>query len=143
MQNDLFKIGDTPSSPLRCREIEDAVGTHLRLSVEPHPDGAVLFLERVDQGDLVALDIYGAEMLCALILSARMSTPNAIPEEYVDGRFPVTIALSHRAMPTIEIASGGKRKLSVPVQLWDRLHVELMLACAHAREKSRRGSALH
>jgi hypothetical protein len=138
-----FPYDAPPPAHRRARDIEDAFGAMLRLSVDPHPDGSVILLERVDHDRNVMLDIFGAEMLAATILSARMATPAPIPAEQIDGRFPAQIALVQRAMPLIEIRAPDSRGIEVPVQLWDRLFIELTLACVHARETSRRMSSMH
>ncbi|WP_267389575.1 hypothetical protein [Sphingomonas sp. GC_Shp_3] len=135
--------------PRRIREIEDAFGTCLRLWVEPHPAGGVIAMERADLPGCprVRLDVFGAEMLSAMILSARMTnTGTTIPEETVDGQFPARFDLIQHPQPAVRLSCGVGTEhagFDLPALLWDRMFVELTLAATVARELARRPWTLH
>jgi hypothetical protein len=135
--------------PRRIREIADAFGTCLRLWVEPHPAGGVIALERADLPGRprVRLDVFGAEMLSAMILSARMTNAGAtIPEEIVDGHFSARFDLIQHPAPAVRLSCGTgteRAGFDVPALLWDRMFVELTLAATVARELSRRPWTVH
>lgn len=135
-------------APRRIREIEDACGTCLRLWVEPSSDGGVILIERADLAarPRVMLDVFGAEMLSAMILSARMTTTGTIPEETIDGRYPARIDLVQHPAPTIRLSCGTQQdaaRIELPAVLWDRVFVELTLAATVARELARRPWTIH
>ena len=73
----------------RIREITDAFGGKLRVSVEEHPSGALVVLERPDMKDRprILLDGYGTDILAGYIMSARLAVPHGLPDEHVDGTF--------------------------------------------------------
>jgi hypothetical protein len=133
----------------RIREIEDAFGTCLRVWVEIHQAGSVIAIERTDlpSRPRVRLDVFGAEMLSAMILSARMTNSgNTIPEETVDGYFPARFVLIQHPAPALRLSfgTGGEHAhFDLPALLWDRVFVELTLAATVARELARRPSTLH
>jgi hypothetical protein len=135
--------------PRRIREIEDAFGTCLRLWVEPHHAGGVIAMERADLPGRprVRLDVFGAEMLSAMILSARMTNAGtSIPEETVDGHFPARFDLIQHPAPAVRLSCGvgaERASLDLPALLWDRVFVELTLAATVARELSRRPWTVH
>lgn len=127
----------------RVREMEDAFGMVMTLSVEPHPGGATILIERCDTQQMVVMDAYGAEILAAMLLLARMNSPDPVPDEQLDGRFPLHIALIVEPSPQIVIVANDGSDIQIPVHLWDRLYLELMLASAHAREMERRSVSVH
>jgi hypothetical protein len=125
----------------RVREITDALGGRLRLSVEAHPAGAVVLLERPDQRDCprVALDGYGAELLWGYIMAARLAMPHGLPDEPIDGRFPATLRVVVKPRVTMLIDQDAlERPFELPATFWDRLYAELCLVTAHTRELGRR-----
>lgn len=93
------------------------------------------------------MDGYGAEILAAVLLMARMRCADAmdetVMEEHVSGRFPMTIALREEPTPLITVITADDEQIAFPVHIWDRLYLELTLACAHAREMAVRGAKLH
>lgn len=127
----------------RIRDIEDAFGACLRISVAPHPSGAVVALERrdTDSDDArVMLSLYGAEILAGFIMSARLTVPGAMPDEHAEGAFPARFHLSYTHGPAIALVQEGSRaRMLISSLLWDRLYAELCLVTAHARELTRRG----
>lgn len=131
----------------RSRDIEDIFGTSLTLSVEPHPNGATIVIERWDTEQTVVMDRYGAEILSAILLMARMhcseSTSETIIEEHLFGRFPMTISLIEDSSPIVTVTTPEDECISLPVHVWDRLYVELTMACIHAREMTLKGAKMH
>ena len=71
----------------RTRDIGDDAGARLRISVAPHPAGAMVTLERRDQRHRpsIWLNLYGAEILSGFLMSARLSTPHPMPDETTEG----------------------------------------------------------
>lgn len=127
----------------RIREITDPFGMMLRISVEPHPVGALVALERSDQADRpkVLLDCYGAELLSGYIMAARLALPDALPEESCGGRYPSQMRMTQDPKTSIEIRQSELGHLfEIPAPFWDKLYAELCMVLAHARELSR-GSA--
>lgn len=131
----------------RIREITDAFGSRLRLSVEEHPAGALVVLERPDSPGRprVMLDGYGAEILGGYVMSARLAATQGLPEEYVDGPFATSFRLEVEPCSMLALNQGPARQdLEIPAPFWDRLYAELCLVGAHARELARRaGSHVH
>jgi hypothetical protein len=131
----------------RIREIIDAGGSRLRISVEAHPSGALVLFDRPDRTPYpqAMLDGYGAEVLCGYIMAARLTLPNPLPDETVDGIFAARFSL----IPTGTVAlaltqTGGRTVFEIPPQFWDLLYVELSVVIAHSREHGRRsGARLH
>jgi len=127
----------------RIREITDAFGGRLRVSVEKHPSGALVVLERPDLGGRprVLLDGYGVDVLSGYIMSARLSVPHPLPEEHVDGMFTARFELGLEPAATLLLAQSDSAVLDIPAPFWDRLYAELCLVAAHARELGRRAEA--
>lgn len=131
---------EAPVHP-RIRDIEDSFGTCLRLIVAAHPAGAVVTLERSDLADSpsVMLSAYGVEVLSAFIMSARLSLPDGIPDEQVDGAFPAHFRLVVAPRPAISVdQDDAEESIVIEANLWDRLYAELCLVSAHAQELVRR-----
>jgi len=128
----------------RIREITDALGDRLRLSVEEHPSGALIVLERPDLPECsrVLLDGYGADVLAGYIMSARLSVPHPLPDELVDGAFGMQFHLLLDPCVALALRQPGESEaLEIPAPFWDRLYAELCVVGAHARELSRRAEA--
>lgn len=127
----------------RIREITDPFGLRLRVSVEPHPGGALVALERPDitQRPRILLDGYGAELLAGFIMAARLALPHALPEEQLDGPFAARFALRQAPEAGIAIGQPGAAPFDIPAPFWDKLYAELCLVVAHARELGRRREA--
>lgn len=128
----------------RIRDIEDSLGACVRLAIAPHPSGAIVTLERRDLPGFpqLMLNQYGAEILTAFIMAARLSMPHAMPEEVTEGPFASSFHLvtGHHPAIVIEQDNEGDR-ISIPATMWDRLYAELCLATAHGREFARRQTA--
>ena len=125
----------------RIREIEDALGSRLRLGVEAHASGSVVTIACCGQTSdrQVLLDLYGSEVLRAYIEAARLALPQDLPEEHVDGAYPVRLRLRREPCIALLVTQAGHdQPLSIPATFWDRLHAELGVANAHARELDRR-----
>lgn len=127
----------------RIREITDAFGSRLRVSIERHPSGALIVLERPDSPDRqrALLDAYGADVLAAYIMSARLAVPHALPDEQVDGSFAARFVLRLEPCAAIELSHQGRDPLEIPAPFWDRLYAELCIVAAHGRELGRRCDA--
>jgi hypothetical protein len=127
----------------RIREITDAFGARLRVSVEEHPSGAMIVLERPDLPDRprVLLDGYGADVLGGYLMSARLAVPHGLPDEHVDGTFATRYELVLEPSATLRLSQEGDARLDIPAPFWDRLYAELCLVTAHARELARRAEA--
>ena len=100
---------------LRIREIADGLGSRLRVTAEDRHAGSLVILERGDlsNGTRALLDRYGAEVLRAFLMAARLSLSGGLPDETQD---------------------GGLVALDIPASLWDRLYAELCLISAHTSE---------
>ncbi|AJP72216.1 hypothetical protein [Sphingomonas hengshuiensis] len=127
----------------RIREITDAFGGRLRVSVEEHPSGALVVLDRPDLSGRprVLLDGYGVDVLSGYIMSARLSVPHALPDEHVDGTFGTRFQLKLEPSASLTLSQGGDARLEISAPFWDRLYAELCLVAAHARELGRRAEA--
>ena len=113
------------------------------MSVEEHPSGALIVLERPDLGGKprVLLDGYGVDVLSGYIMSARLTVPHSLPEEHVEGIFTTRFELGLEPTATLRLAQSDCTVLDIPAPFWDRLYAELCLVSAHARELGRRAEA--
>ncbi|OAN57298.1 hypothetical protein [Sphingomonas sp. TDK1] len=127
----------------RIREITDAFGGRLRVSVEEHPSGALIVLERPDLSarPRILLDGYGVEVLAGYIMSARLSVPQGLPDEHVDGMFSTRFKLELDPSAALVLAQESSAALEIAAPFWDRLYAELCIVSAHARELTRRAEA--
>lgn len=127
----------------RTRDIEDNKGVCLRVSVAPHPTGAMVTLERRDQTHqpAIMLSLYGAEILSGFLMSARLTAPHSMPDEATEGAFSARFHLDCDHSHRIVIEQDEAPSLLIDVQLWDRLYAELCLVTAHGRELARRAEA--
>lgn len=126
--------------PSRIRELTDPFGLRLRVSVEPHPKGALIALERHDAAGRprVLLDSYGGELLSGFIMAARLALPHPLPAERCQGLFPAEISLTHEPKVSICIRQQENGTvLEIPAPFWDKLYAELCLVIPHAREFTR------
>jgi hypothetical protein len=131
----------------RIREIADPYGEVVRISVEPHPGGALILIDRPNapQSGQVMLDAYGADILLGYIMSARLAVPGTMPEEEIGGAFPTRFQLEPEPEAAVIIDQlNADEPLRIVLALWDRVYAELCIVCAHARELGRgRQSYLH
>lgn len=128
----------------RVREITDAMGARLRITVEEHPAGALIVLERPDQRhhERALLDHYAAEVLWGYIMSARLALPGDLPEERTEGAFQTRLCLRHEPSVALVITQPCmERPFAISATFWDRLYAELCMVNAHARELTRRAEA--
>ncbi|WP_313537891.1 hypothetical protein [Sphingomonas sp.] len=127
----------------RIREITDAFGGRLRVSVEEHPSGALIVVERPDLGGRprILLDGYGVDVLAGYIMSARLSVPQGLPDEQVDGMFATRFGLELDPSAALVLSQEGAVSLEIAAPFWDRLYAELCIVAAHARELTRRAEA--
>lgn len=125
---------------LRIREIADGLGTRLRVTAEDRHAGSLVILERSDLGDgtRALLDHYGAEVLRAFLMAARLSVSAGLPDEIVGGAFATQFRLVLEPAVTLAVTQdGGLVQLEIPASVWDRLYAELCLISAHAGEGAR------
>lgn len=125
----------------RIREIMDPCGGRLRVSVEPHPSGALVLFDRPDRARYpqAALDGYGVEVLCGYIMAARLALPNPLPDETVDGAFAARFSLAQHGTTSL-VLTGALATFEIPPQFWDLLYAELSVIVAHSRELGRRSA---
>lgn len=131
----------------RVREIADPFGEVVRISVEPHPGGALVLIDRpnAQRSGQIMLDAHGVDILLGYIMSARLAVPGTMPEEEIGGAFPTRFQLEPEPEAAVVIDQlNDEEPLMIPAALWDRVYAELCLVCAHARElASRQQSHLH
>jgi hypothetical protein len=127
----------------RIREITDAFGGRLQVSVEEHPSGALVVLERPDMTGRprILLDGYGVDVLSGYIMSARLAVPHELPDEHIDGMFATRFRLGLDPCAVLALHQASGPALDIPAPFWDRLYAELCLVAAHARELGRRAEA--
>lgn len=127
----------------RIREITDAFGGRLQVSVEEHPSGALIVLERPDMigRPRILLDGYGVDVLSGYIMSARLAVPHPLPDEPIDGTFATRFRLELNPCAALALSQSNGPVLDIPAPFWDRLYAELCLVAAHARELGRRAEA--
>ncbi len=120
---------------IRTRDREDGRGACLRIGITPHPGGATVALERRDQPHRPSalLSLYGAEILGGFIMSARLSAPDAVPDEAVPGPFAARFRLDCGEVHRIVIEQDDGFPMAIEAWLWDRLYAELCLVIAHGR----------
>ena len=124
----------------RVREIADPFGEVVRISVEPHPRGALVLIDRPGAADAanVMLDAYGADILLGYIMSARLAVPGTMPGEEIGGAFPTRFQLEPEPDAAIIIDQlNDEEPLRIAATLWDRVYADLCIVCAHARELGR------
>lgn len=125
----------------RIREITDAFGARLRVSVEAHPSGALVLFDRPDHAQYpqAVLDGYGAEVLCGYIIAARLALPDSLPDETVDGLFASRFTMAQDdSVAVVMMQKSDRSQFAIPAPFWDRLYAELCVVIAHSRELSRR-----
>ena len=124
----------------RIREIADPYGEVVRISVEPHPRGALVLIDRPDaeEAGKVMLDSYGADILLGYIMSARLAVPGMMPGEEIGGAFPTRFQLEPEPDAAIIIDQiNDEEPFRISAVLWDRAYADLCIVCAHARELTR------
>ena len=127
----------------RIREITDAFGARLRVSIEAHPTGALIVFDRPDRKHYgtAVLDGYGVEVLCGYIMAARLALPHDLPDEVVDGPFAACFGLARGDQIALVMKQTGAHKdFEIPAPFWDRLYAELCVVIAHSRELGRRAA---
>lgn len=123
------------TSAPRIREIIDATGIRLRVTIETGVRGPSIRLGRPDQDAEVRLDIHGADLLCGYLVAARLAGRQQLPDESSLGPLPAIFSLSHDPVVRIELRRHllDEALLTIPATMWDRLYAELCIVGAHAR----------
>ena len=125
---------------MRAREITDALGSRLKVGIEPQPQGPITILERPDLRGTprAALDGYGVEVLWGYIMAARLAGANPLPDECTDGTCATRLRLNREPRAAIAIIQANlERPFEIPSTFWDQLYAELSLVTAHLRALGR------
>ncbi len=120
----------------RTRDLTDAMGSRLRVTVAPHGGSSRVKLEQPDARGRpqAVLDGYGAEVLAGYIMAARLSLPQGLADECVGGAIPSRFRLTRSPAVALTITQGQlERPFAIPATFWDRLYAELCIVNAHAR----------
>ncbi len=119
----------------RIREIIDATGVRLRVTVERGAGGPSVLLTRPDLDAERRLDLHGADLLCGYLVAARLAGRQQLPDETSWGPRAATFSLSHDPVVRIEVRRHplDETALTIPATMWDRLYAELCIVSAHAR----------
>ncbi len=133
------------TSAPRIREIIDATGIRLRVSIEPGRLGPSIRLARRDLGSEVRLDMHGADLLCAYLVAARLAGREQLADESSLGPLPMTFSLCHDPVVRVELRRHllEEAVLTIPATMWDRLYAELCIVSAHARALSYTAATSH
>lgn len=119
----------------RIREIIDATGIRLRISIEASVLGPAIRLARPDLATEVRLDVHSADLLCGYLVAARLAGREQLADESSLGPLPMTFSLSHDPVVRVELRRHllEEAVLTIPATMWDRLYAELCIVGAHAR----------
>lgn len=131
------------TSAPRIREIIDATGIRLRVTIEAGGRGPSIALARPDLGAEVRLDIHGADLLCGYLVAARLAGRQQLPDEVSCGPLAAIFSLTHDPVVRVEIRRHllDDAVLTIPATMWDRLYAELCIVAAHARALHSIGTA--
>lgn len=123
------------TSAPRIREIIDATGIRLRVTLDTGVHGPSLRLGRPDLEAEVRLDVNGADLLCGYLVAARLAGRQQLPDETSYGPLAATFSLAHDPVVRIEVRRHllDDAMLTIPATMWDRLYAELCIVGAHAR----------
>ncbi|MBA4763228.1 hypothetical protein [Sphingomonas sp.] len=123
------------TSAPRIREIIDATGIRLRVTLDAGAHGPSLRLGRPDLEAEVRLDVHGADLLCGYLIAARLAGRQQLPDETSYGPLAATFSLAHDPVVRIEVRRHllDDAMLTIPATMWDRLYAELCIVGAHAR----------
>lgn len=122
---------------MRVRDILHRDGSRLRLTLTPPAsgEGPMIRLGDPDRAFSVTiiLDLYGADLLAAFLMSARVSKVGELAEERCHGDWPLRFRLNAKGGEArVELDQLGQC-LQLPKSLWDRLYTELQMVLAHGR----------
>ena len=126
---------------MRVRHIIHRDGRQLRLTLSRGEGGEGPLIRLGDPLRVcpaaILLDVNGAELLAAFLMSARLAAVGELAEESCNGDYPYRLRLSAQAgVARVEIDQLGQQLL-IARSLWDRLYAELQLVLAHSRQLSR------
>lgn len=121
----------------RIRELVDATGLRLRVTLQAQAGEPVVLIARpdLDTDQVVRLDLAAADVLCGYLLAARLSGRQQLADEETLGRRPALFSLEHEPIARVEIRAHvlDGEPVSIPATLWDRLYAELCIVAAHGR----------
>lgn len=123
------------TSAPRIREVIDATGIRLRISIESSVLGPSIRLSRPDLASEVRLDVHGADLLSGYLVAARLAGREQLADESSLGAMPMIVSLSHDPVVRVELRRHllEEAVLTIPATMWDRLYAELCIVSAHAR----------
>ena len=123
------------SSAPRIREIIDATGIRLRVTIEAGAFGPAIYLARTDVAAEIRLDMHGADLLCGYLVAARLAGRQQLADESSCGPMPAIFSLTHDPVVRVEVRRHllDEAALTIPATMWDRLYAELCIVGAHAR----------
>lgn len=98
--------------------------------------GGVLTLRRIDgqQPDVIRLDPFSAEILCAYLLSVRQRVSSRIPCERLGDVDQTVMEHVIDPAPTIRVTQRNAH-MDIGPGFWDHLYCELMLALPYMRRE--------
>ena len=116
---------------MRKRLIKNPLAQDLEMIGER---GGTLTLQRKDgqQPDIIRLDAFSTEILCAYLLSVRQRVNGIIPAETLGDQSQTVIEHVIEPAPTIKVTQRGVR-IDIGPGFWDHLYCELMLALPYMR----------
>lgn len=122
---------------MRVRDILHRDGSRFRLTLTPPAsgEGPMIRLGTPDRAfpATIILDLYGADLLAAFLMSARVAKVGELAEERCHGDWPLVLRLNAKGGEVrVELDQLGQR-LHLPKAIWDRLYAELQMVLAHGR----------
>jgi len=116
---------------MRKRLIKNPLAQDLEMAQEK---GGTLTLKRIDgqQPDVIRLDPFSAEILCAYLLSVRQRVNGRIPRERLGDSDQTVIEHVLEPAPTVKVTQRNAH-MDIGPGFWDHLYCELMLALPYMR----------
>lgn len=99
--------------------------------------GGTLTLKRVDgqQPDVIRLDAFSAEILCAYLISVRQRVSGLTPREKLGDTRQTVIEHVLEPAPSVTVTQSGAR-MDIGAGFWDHLYCELLLALPYMRREA-------
>jgi len=116
---------------MRKRLIKNPLAQDLEMTQEK---GGILTLKRTDgqQPDVIRLDTFSAEILCAYLLSVRQRVTGTIPSENLGDADRTVIEHVLQPAPTVKVTQRNAH-MDIGPGFWDNLYCEIMLALPYMR----------